>query len=176
MAGVAHDDVLNVRVAPGPSNGIVGELAPTEEAVTASGEARQVGTGVWWEVDAAGISGWVHASYLAAAGATTDVTSAVVEEVGEIPTAATMAELADIVIGTLGTGDPSEVVVVAEATGDGPIADVTVDAFVWGDDAIRGLRLVVFGQTDATIDGYSLYSVEATHLCWRGADADGLCV
>jgi hypothetical protein len=171
---VTHDDVLNIRVDPGSTSPIVATLAPTDGGVVATGVAVQVGSTVWWEVDVGSSSGWVAARYLAALGSTGDVTSEVIARAdGVRPTADTMDGLATTVL-SLRPGTDS--VVVAAAWDATPIGEITVDVFTEGDDAIRGERLVVFGQRLDDDSPFSLYAVESTYLCWRGADAAGLCV
>ena len=174
VVGVRHDDVLNIRVDPGPTSPIVATLEPTGDGVVATGVAVQVGSTVWWEVDVGSTSGWVAATYLGAFGSTGDVTSDVIARAdGVRPEADTMDELAALVVSLRPGG---ESVVVAPASPGTPIGDITVDVFEPGDDAIRGERLVVFGQRLDDDSPFSLYSVESTSICWRAADAAGLCV
>jgi hypothetical protein len=61
---------------------------------------------------------------------------------------------------------------VAPSVGD--LGEVTYDVIGLGDDAVRGLRLHVFGQP--IDEGFSLKTVEMTALCGRGADDDGGCI
>lgn len=65
VAGVAADDVLNVRAGPGTGFEAVGSLAPSEtgiEAVEASEDGR------WLRVNSGEGSGWVSARYLSRTG------------------------------------------------------------------------------------------------------------
>jgi hypothetical protein len=71
------------------------------------------------------------------------------------------------------TDPPSEIVlVVAPTVGD--LGEVTYDVIGLGDDAVRGLRVHVFG-TPIT-EAFTLRTVEETTLCGRGVDAEGRCV
>lgn len=68
VAGVAADDVLNVRAGPGAENVIVGLLAPDASGIQPTGEvARSDDGGTWWQIaDSAfpGGLGWVNARFL----------------------------------------------------------------------------------------------------------------
>lgn len=173
VVGVAHDDTLNVRADPGTGAAIVGELAPTAAGIDASGAAMQVGSVIWWEISTPTVVGWVSSRYLAAAGATDDIASAIVDANGGVlPVGETMEELADLV---LALSPADDAVVIAAATVGGEFGEITIDAFDDGDDAIRGRRLHIFGQR-AGGSAFSLYAVESTSLCWRAVDGAGLCV
>ena len=67
---------------------------------------------------------------------------------------------------------PSDIVIVVAPT-VGDLGTVTYDVVGLGDDSVRGLRLLVFGEPVS--DGFSLKSVERTLLCGRGL-FEGLCV
>ena len=175
VVGVTFDDVLNIRAAPGATSAVIGDLAPTEAGVTSTGEAVAVKGSTWWEIESAGTCGWVNARFLAAQGSTTDITSLVVELGADLPAAASMEELARLVIG-LRWGDGEQLVIVADA-GPDDLTDIAVDVLPEDmDDSVRGQRLRIFGQRDGGEGPYSLYGVEATSLCWRGADELGQCV
>lgn len=175
VVGVTSDDVLNIRAAPGATSAVIGELAPTESGVTSTGEAVAVKGSTWWEIESGRTRGWVNARFLAAQGSTTDITSLVVELGAGHPAAASMDELARLVIGLLSV-DSEQLVIVADAGSD-DLTDVAVDVLPEDmDDSVRGRRLRIFGQRDGGEGPYSLYGVEATSLCWRGADELGQCV
>jgi hypothetical protein len=177
VVGVAHDDRLNVRSGPGVGAPILGAIEPTASQVTAVGDAVVVGMAVWWDVDADGLGGWVNASYLGALGDTDDVASWVSERLGGIPSAPSMDELAAIVASVRSAGSSDvRIVTVAAADDRGDFGEVTIDVFVDGDDAIRGERIVVFGQRIVEGGDLSLYAAESTPICWRGVDPSGLCV
>lgn len=173
VVGVAFDDVLNLRAAPGPDYEVVATIEPTFTDLVARGATRQIPNAFWIEVDYSGVVGWVNLSYVAYEGSTDDLTSAVVDELGGIPSAQSMTELGRIVAGTLASVDPESdiVLVVAETIGD--LGEVTYDVIGLGDDSVYGIRAHVFGEPAG--DGFSLKSVEGTNLCGRGVTEDGLC-
>lgn len=172
VIGVAHDDVLNVRSAPGVDHEVVATLVPNQLDVVARGETRQIPAAFWIAVDVDGTTGWVNLRYIGYEGATDDLTHIVVEEVG-YPTTATMTELGLVVAKVLASEDPPSdiVLVVEESAGD--LGEVTYDIIGLGDDALRGLRAHVFGHPSD--EGFSLKSVEVTSICGRGVTEDGLC-
>jgi hypothetical protein len=175
VAGVAHDDVLNLRAAPGADQAIVDEIPPTYDGLVAEGETRSLPV-FWTKVDYEGSKGWVNMRYLAYLGTTDDITSQVISEMGGRAEAATMAELGKMVAEALSSEEPpSDIVEVVEAS-FGDLGEVTFDVVGLGDDSVRGLRLHVFG--DASDGGFTLRTVEQTVLCdpSRGVDADGFCV
>lgn len=172
VVGVAHDDVLNVRKLPGLTT-IVTTLDPLHEDVVSAGEGRKLPTTIWWKVVANGKTGWVNASYLAYLGGVDDLTSAVVDLYGSYPTAPTIAELGMIVAATLASDDPPSSIVMTVAPTVGDLGEVTYDLIGLGDDSVAGHRLHVFGTPDA--GGFTLKSVEATVLCYRGVSG-GICV
>lgn len=174
VVGVPHDDALNVRAAPGALSPVVGTLAPTTADVRAEGDAALVGRVIWWRVSVEAFEGWVSSRYLAGAGTTDDVTSAVVSaNAGVRPSAPSMEELASLVVELRGAGEHVVVAPPGEAEG---IGEVLIDRFVEGDDAIRGERLRIFGQRLEEGGSFGLYAVESTSLCWRAVDDEGLCV
>ena len=173
VVGVAHDDVLNVRVRPGVLNNIVDTLDPTE-TVDATGLARDLGLAIWVELDTGSAEGWSNFALLAYAGVTDDATSEVIGLLGEIPTAETMEALGLIVAESLASTDPQSFIVMSVAPTLGDLGEVTYDVLGLGDDAVYGYRLHVFGEP--VDDGFSLRSVERTFLCGRGVDEELLCV
>lgn len=172
VIGVAYDDVLNVRTAPGVDFEVVAALAPDQLNVKALGQTRQIPDAFWIAISADGTEGWVNMRYIGYEGSTDDLTHVVIEEIG-YPTAPTMTELGLIVAESLASEDPPSdvVVVVEESLGD--LGEVTYDIIGLGDDAVRGVRAHIFGQ--ASDDGFSLKSVEVTTICGRGITSDGLC-
>lgn len=181
VVGVRHDDVLNVRRLPGTDSDIVATLEPLAADFVATGRGRTLSRSIWWEVTTSGgVVGWVGSSFTATIGPTGDATSAVVEELGEIPQAETMTALGTLVAETLRSDPdvPSEIVLtVAPTVGD--LGEVTYDLVGLGDDAVYGLRIHVFGQPAEDGEGFSLKSAEVTDLCVsvRGSGAPGeLCV
>ena len=172
VVGVAHDDVLNVRMLPGLTE-VIATLDPTRTDVVSAGEGRRLERTIWWKVDVDGETGWVNAAYLAYLGAVDDLTSVVVDAYGDYPAAATMAELGRIVAETMASDDPPSNIVMTAAPSGGDLGEVTYDVVGLGDDSVAGYRLHVFAMPDA--DGFTLKSVEATALCSRGV-AEGVCV
>ncbi len=174
VIGVAHDDTLNLRAAPGATQTILDTIAPTYDGLVAHGETRDLINAFWIKVSYADIVGWVHMGFIAYLGHTDDVTSTIVADLGEIPTADSMRELGLIVAETMISDEPpSEIVLVVDET-DGDLGEVTYDIIGLGDDAVRGLRLHVLGEP--INNEFSLKSVELTTLCGRGVTEDGLCV
>lgn len=177
VVGVRYDDVLNVRAAPGTDQAILEGLPPTYTEMIAKGNTRMLPESFWYEVEADGTIGWVSSRFVAYLGATDDLTSRVVGDVGKIPSAETMLDLADIVADSLKSqGEPESRITVTVAPDVDDLGEVTIDIVGFGDDALFGLRVVVFGQPTEGGEGFSLKSLEATSLCGRGVTAEGLCV
>lgn len=174
VIGVAHDDVLNLRSAPGADQDILAGIPPLYSTLIAVGETRQLAASMWIAVDYAGLGGWVNLRFVAYLGDTSDATAAVLSNLGETPAAETILELGLIVAESLASDDPASALVVTVAPTVGDLGEVTYDVIGLADDAVRGLRVHVFGQP--MDGGFSLDAVEVTPLCGRGADEDGLCV
>jgi len=173
VVGLAHDDVLNVRAAPGAFNPIVDTIEPTGTAI-ATGTARDLGRAIWFEHDTGDAVGWSNVSFAAYAGGTDDATEEVLSVLGEIPIAESMGALGLIVAGSLASSEPASRIVMSVAPTQGDLGEVTYDVIGLGDDSVYGYRLHIFGEE--VIDGFSLDRVERTSLCSRGVDAEGLCV
>jgi len=174
VIGVAHDDALNLRSGPSTGFAIVAQLDPHAEGLLASGAARSVGSSLWYEVTADGVTGWANARYLAFLGATDDATSEVVDAIGSIPAEPTMVDLAAVVLDVLAP-ESALIVQTGPLSEDDAIGQIVFDVIGLEDDSVWGMRLLVFGQSiDET--GYSLFSVERTWLCLRGVDGAELCV
>ena len=173
VVGIAHDDVLNVRAAPGAFNPILDTIEPTGTA-SATGTARDLGRAIWFEHDTGDAVGWSNLSFAAYAGGTDDATEEVVSLLGEIPIAESMGALGLIVAGSLASSEPASRIVMSVAPTQGELGEVTYDVIGLGDDSVYGYRLHIFGEE--VTDGFALNTVERTALCSRGVDADGLCV
>jgi hypothetical protein len=171
VIGVAHDDVLNLRAAPGADQPIVAEIPNTYDSLTAAGETRELPGSFWIGVDYEGTPGWVNLRYIGYLGDTTDETSAVT---GQVPGAETMLDLGFLVAETFASEEPPSEIVLVVAPTVGDLGEVTYDVIGLGDDAVRGLRVHVFG-TPIT-EAFTLRSVEVTSLCGRGVDPSGACV
>jgi len=174
VIGVRYNDVLNLRQRPGADQPIVGRIPPTFNGLIAQGETRRL-PAFWTKVSYQGTMGWVNMSFIAYIGRTDDVTQQTIDHFGERPEASTMTELGQLVAEAAASDDPpSDIVnVVRESTGD--LGEVTFDVVGLGDDAVRGVRLHVFGERVDT--SWRLRTVEQTSLCHptRGMDADGTC-
>ena len=171
VIGVAHDDVLNVRRAPGTDQPIVARLDNLADDLVASGRARALTRSLWWEVTTAdGTVGWVNARFTARMGPTFDQTATIVDLIGSIPTAETMLDLGVIAANSVNFAahnDPEVplrvVLVVPPLVGD--LGEVTYDVIGLGGDTTVAARLHVFGQPTDSGEGFSLTSVEATEMC-----------
>lgn len=173
VIGVAADDVLNVRAGPGVDADVVATLAPLATDVAATGAARLLPGSIWLEVEVDGTTGWANSSFFAYLGSTDDITSQLLSEVDSRPSAPTLEELAEEVAALVASEDPPSEVVISDGPDVGDLGEVTVDVIGTGDDAVRGLRLVVFATQDG--DAFTLRTVEATSLCGRGPDPGDGC-
>lgn len=171
VVGVAADDVLNVREAPGVEYAVVAELDPLATDVTATGEARQLDDGqVWVEVETGDGPGWANLSYLAYPGRVDDITS----QLGDLPSGTDLVAVAEEVAeirAPSAEGNPT--VTVVDGPHEGDLAEIVVDVLGLADDSVLGERLHVFARVDG--DRYTVRTVEAMALCARGV-TDGLCL
>ncbi len=177
VVGVAHDDVLNVRVGPGVGFPVIGELSPTEDGLVATGETRSIPGALWIRVDADGTEGWINLRYVAYLGDTNDITAQVIEQLGARPETETMLDLGTLVaeaVTTAASGEAVPELVMSVAPTVGDLGEVTFDVVGLADDSVRGSRLHVFGTPSEGGEGFVLASVEATVFCARGV-SDRLC-
>lgn len=174
VIGVRYDDVLNLRAAPGATRPILDEIPPTEMGLVALGETRTVPGAFWIKVRYEGTEGWVHLGYVAYAGDVDDQTAYVVDTLHGYPTAATMAELGEIIAATFESDDVESKVVQVNPVTVGDLAEVTFDVIGLADDAVGGVRLHVFAEKVS--DGFNFKAVEVMLICSRGVDDDGACV
>ena len=172
VVGVAHDDVLNLRAAPGADQEILDGVPPTYDALTAVGQTRELPGSFWIAVDYEGTEGWVNLAFIGYLGDTTDITHAVTEQLGGTSGAETMLELGLIVAEGI-AGDTSADIVMSVAPTVGDLGEVTFDVTGLEDDSVLGSRLHVFGQP--IDEAFLLASVEETVICARGVDA-GVCI
>lgn len=171
VVGVAHDDVLNVRVGPGTRFAILEELAPTATGLTATGHNRTVDDGFWTEVIIDGSTGWVNGGFVLQFGATDDITATL----DPLPSGETMIAVAELVAAQRASEEPrSRITIVTEPT-VGDLGEVTVDVIGFGDDAVGGERLHVFATPAEGGEGFTVKSVEKTPLCSRGV-SEGSCL
>ena len=175
VVGVAHDDVLNVRAAPGINQTIVATLEPLEDDVLVLGNARSLPNSIWTQVEIDGVTGWSNISFLAYLGDTDDITARLVNDLGETPRAETMLDLGLIVAEALASLEPPSRIVMSVAPTVGDLGEVTYDVIGLGDDSLHGVRLHVFGTPDEGGEGFVLKAVERTQLCARGISG-GFCV
>jgi hypothetical protein len=174
VIGVAHDDVLNLRAAPGADQEIVAEIPNLADGLTALGNTRDIGDSFWIEVEYDGTTGWVHYSFIGYLGVTDDMTSTVIDQLGEAPIAETMLDIGAAVATTFASEEPESDIVLTVAPTVGDLGEVTYDVIGIGDDAVRGFRVHVFGQPED--ETFGLKSVEVTTLCGRGVTDEGLCL
>lgn len=174
VIGVAHDDVLNLRSAPGADQDILAGIPPLHANLTAVGETRELPGSMWIGVEYDGTRGWVNLRFVGYLGETTDATAAIIDNLGGRPAADTMLDLGLIIAESLASDEPKSDLVVTVAPSTGDLGEVTYDVIGLGDDAVRGLRVHVFGEP--TNGEFSLRTVEITSLCGRGADDQGGCV
>jgi len=174
VIGVAHDDVLNLRAAPGADQDILTGIPPLHANLTAVGETRQLPGSMWIGVEYNNTRGWVNLRFVGYLGDTTDATATIIDNLGGRPVADTMLDLGLIVAESLASDDPKSDLVVTVAPSAGDLGEVTYDVIGLGDDAVRGLRVHVFGEP--ANGEFSLRTVEITSLCGRGVDDQGGCV
>jgi hypothetical protein len=194
VAGVAFDETLPVHALPGSDQPLVASLPPLARGIVSTGRGRllEVGFGgIWLEVTADGVTGWVVSNRLVYLGGPRDVTADVFPPDAAAPTAPSMLELGRMVTDALVPSDPTSLptIVVAAAPGAGPTFEVIYDTFpgeLFGGDTSIGSRYLVTGH-EVTAGGlpptgfagrvaYELVGVESIELCTRGVTGDGLCV
>lgn len=176
VVGVAHDDVLNVRSAPGTDSEVVEELEPTATGLIATGRARSLPQSIWFEVEVEGVTGWVSSAFVGYLGLTDDATAEVIETLGDTPGAETMLDLGLIVAEVMSSDEPPSRIVMSVAPTVGDLGEVTYDVVGLGDDALGGVRLHIFGDPAEGGEGFVLSNVERTFICSRGVTDDGFCL
>jgi hypothetical protein len=176
VVAVSYDDVLNLREGPGTDFEVLKKMPARSDRVIANGRAQALPNSIWYEVTFTGITGWASSTYLAHLGAVNDITADIVSRFDDIPTAETMADLGLMVAETYPATERPLRVRMSGASSVGDIGEVIYDVVGFADDAVRGLRLHIFGAPIESGEGFSLKSVEATSLCARGVTDDGLCV
>lgn len=178
VVGVEADDTLNVRSGPSVDFEVVAELDPLAEGMNATGHNRSLDDGFWAEIDVDGTVGWANVKYLAQLGRVDDITTEVVDRAGERPRTDTMLQLGQLVADqrTSDQAPQTEVTVVDGPTVDGDLGEITVDLLGFGDDAVGGERLHIFGEEGEGGESFVLRTVERTLFCIRGVTDDGLCV
>jgi len=171
VVGVVHDDVLNVRAAPGSEATIVATLDPLDRT-TATGRHREVADAVWWwEVTAGDVTGWAYSAYLSRLGDPVSLSG-----IDVTLTAPTLDALGRLVVdGRLETLDPdSTVTLVLAPRAEHDQGEVVYDITGSGDDSISGYRVHVYAQPTDDRQAFQLQGVELTTMCWRGV-VSGVC-
>lgn len=177
VVGVAADDTLNVRTGPGVDFDVVTELDPLATDIVATGHNRSLGNdGFWSQITVDGRTGWVNTAFVLQLGQVNDITSTLFPTPADRPGAETMLELGNTVGGMRASEEPRSRIVVVDGPTVGDLGEITVDVIGLGDDAVGGERLHVFANPDASGEGFVVRTVEATTLCSRGVDPEGLCV
>lgn len=176
VVGVAHDDVLNLRAAPGTDSEVLAELAPTATGLIATGRARSLPESIWFEVAVEDVTGWVSSAFVGYLGLTDDATAELIEALGETPEAETMLDLGLIVAEAMSSDEPPSRIVMSVAPVVGDLGEVTYDVVGFGDDALGGVRLHIFGDPAEGGEGFVLSNVERTYICSRGVTDDGFCL
>ena len=156
VVGVAYDDVLNLRAAPGADQEILKRIPPLFDDLTALGETRNLPRSFWIAVDYEGTEGWVNLRYIGYLGKTTDVTPEYVDGL----TAADMVELGMMVAEASGYDQAD--VVVSSAPTQGDPGEITVDLLGLEDDSVRGSAVPCRRPTDR----------ERVHPRQSGVDSD----
>jgi hypothetical protein len=164
VVGVAYDDVLNVRVAPGTEFEIIDTLDPLADDVIAMGENRLLATSFWVEIESAGGPGWVNEAFVGFLGLSRESTSDVVAGSGG-PVA-----VGEILAQTYVSLEPPSRVTLASDEGD----IVVYDVIGLGDDAVKGFRLSI--ETEPVSGGTGVVSFVEQTICSRGLAQDLRCV
>ncbi len=164
VVGVAFDDVLNVRIAPGTQYEIVGMLDPDEDSVTANGMNRLLESSFWVEIETEDGPGWVNEAFVGFLGVSQTLES-------DLASATAEAEkLGAMVAETYASEEPPSRITLVATEGD----TVTYDVLGIGDDAAKGFRLEIL--TSSSGDGRKVESVVETTICSRGLDPQLRCV
>jgi hypothetical protein len=144
-----------------------------------SGRERLVGDppSVWYEIDTGSAIGWVNSRYVKPLAGTVDVTSEVVDVLGEIPSSETGVQVAEMVIeARTRFADPKPTVVLVDGPHSGDLNEITYDLFGFHDDSVWGERLHLFIVPPDVADGpMTLKTVELTFICARGDGQGELC-
>lgn len=174
VVGIQYDDVLDIRIGPGPEYQIVTTLAPTSAGdAVATGRNRAVESGVWAEIEIGDIVGWANTDFLLQSGPVNDDTATLYPESADRPTGESAQELGREVARTYASLEPVSSITVVDQDRDGGITTVIIDVLGLEDDSVGGYRVEV--SMSANADGYRVRSVKTTTLCNR-AVSDGVCV
>ncbi len=182
VVGVRSDDTLNFRSGPGTQNEVLTTVAPRAAVdITATGEAWQFETSIWWKVTVDGQEAWANQRFLAPLGNVIDITDDVRASISS-DRADTIEELAMRVAESRADTDPApSIVVIGEPEALDAIGGrMVIDVLGFPDDSVHGERLVItvtFGREEGsdTVDFVTLDRVDALAVCARGL-SDGLCL
>ncbi len=165
VVGVAFDDTLNVRVAPGIGFDVI-ETLPPDANMTAGGENRLLTDSFWVEIESGDGKGWVNEAFVGFLGVTRDIDLSTVDVVP----AATAEGFGFSLAETFASTDPVSTIALVD------IADtvVTLDVLGLGDDALKGLRLTV--ATTEIDEGFTISGLQEQAICSRGLTTDLKCV
>lgn len=164
VVGVAHDDELNVRIAPGTEFDIIATLDPLADDVIALGENRLLTSSFWVEIESEAGPGWVNEAFVGFLGVSQDQTSDVVATNGDAVAAG------ELVAQTYVSQEPPSKVTLVNDDGN----TVVYDVVGIGDDAVKGFRLTVV--TEPVAGGTGIASFSEQTICSRGLAPDLRCV
>ncbi len=164
VVGVAHDDTLNVRIAPGTEFEIIDMLDPLADDIIALGENRLLTSSFWVEVESGDGAGWVNEAFVGFLGVSQESTSPAVATTGGA------VAVGEMLAQTYVSQDPPSTVTLVSDEGDTVIYDV----LGLGDDAVKGFRLTVV--TEPVSGGTGIASFTERTICSRGLAQDLLCV
>jgi hypothetical protein len=176
VVGVAHDEVLRLRAAPGDDQVVLTTIGPTQAGLVAQGRTRSTPGTLWILVDRGGTLGWVNLRDVAYLGDTYDATADRLLVLGGRPSVRTMIELGRIVTESMRSpeAEPTPRIVLVEDETVGDLGEVTYDLIGLAADSLRGYRVHVFGEP---VDGgFALRNVEVTNLCARGVGEGAFCL
>ncbi|MFW2382011.1 MAG: hypothetical protein ACN4GZ_09650 [Acidimicrobiales bacterium] len=164
VVGVAHDDMLNVRIAPGTEFDIIDTLDPLADEVIALGENRLLTSSFWVEIETATGPGWVNEAFVGFLGVSQESTSdAVAASGGPVAVGELLAQ-------TYASVDPPSTVTLVDDSGD----TVVYDVVGIGDDSVKGFRLAIV--TESVSGGTGVASFTEHTICSRGLAQDLRCV
>ncbi len=181
VVGMDYQDLdtggtLPVLNAPASGDPALHQLANDREDIVTTGLACLLETsGLWYEITADGVTGWVDAYNLGYLGRTDDPTAEIVADLGSIPFGSVISVIGDVVTHFASVEPPTVVTRQGEYT-FGDLIEGTIDLIGFGDDAVKGWRLHFFLLEDEDSSNVGLMTVERTSICLRDVTDDGLCV
>ncbi len=164
VVGVAFDDVLNVRIAPGTEFDIIDTLDPLDDEVIAMGENRLLVSSFWIEIESDSGPGWVNEAFVGFLGVSQERSADAIAVGGDA------ADVGELVAQTYVSVEPPSRVTLVSEDGDTVIYDV----LGIGDDAVKGFRLTIV--TEPAAGGTGVASFTEQTICSRGLAQDLRCV